>query len=70
MSLKKLKKENKNWGIEDSYFPIKISIATLSESDLEHSRHLTPSERLEWLMMMQDLLITQFENYGFKKNNK
>jgi len=57
---KKLKKKNKNWGIEESYFPFKITVAPLSKEDLSHSARLTPSQRIAWLIMMQKLLLKQF----------
>ncbi|MBI2027874.1 MAG: hypothetical protein HYS98_08775 [Deltaproteobacteria bacterium] len=60
--LKKLQKIKSTWGIEDSYFPFKISIAPLDNKDLEHSKQLTPQQRIEWLLMMQRLLLKQFHN--------
>ena len=61
-NLKKSKKNKSQWGIEENYFPFKISIASLSDKDLAHSKQLTPHQRIEWLIMMQRLLIKQFQN--------
>ena len=61
MSSKKfIQKPDVYWGTEPEYFPFQIHVAPLEDSDLEQSKNLTPSERIEWLLMMQKLLIEQF----------
>ena len=57
---KKSKKRKVTWGIEESYFPFKLHVAPLDRKDLEQSRHLTPEQRIEWLLMIQNHLIRQF----------
>ena len=60
MSLKKLEKNKKTWGTKESYFPFRVRVAPLSEKELKLSKKLSPTQRLEWLLMMQKLLIAQF----------
>jgi hypothetical protein len=50
----------KNWGTESEYFPVPLHVAPATDEDLERSRALTPSQRVEWLLMMQKLLLKQF----------
>ena len=50
----------KNWGTEDEYFPVPLHVGRATDEDLERSLALTPSQRVEWLLMMQKLLIEQF----------
>lgn len=62
MSSKNAKKSTvtETWGTPESYFKVPLHVSPLSEEDLEWARQLTPSQRVEWLLMMQKLLIQQF----------
>jgi len=54
-------KENKvSWGTDSSYFGLNLRPAYLEAEDIAVIQHLTPSERVEWLLMMQRLIIKQF----------
>ena len=57
---KKLKKPKITWGTPESYFPFKMHVAPLDQKNLLYAKHLTLEQRIEWLMMMQELLIQQF----------
>jgi len=63
VSLPKSKKEknNQNWGTPADYFPVPLYIAPLEEEDRLNSELLTPEQRIEWLLMMQKLLLEQFK---------
>jgi len=63
--LKKSNKKNKSWGTPRSYWKMKIHSAELDKKQLEEIQKLTPSQRVEWLIMMQDLL---FKHYYHKSN--
>jgi hypothetical protein len=52
--------EPKNWGTPDDYFPFPIYTAPATQEDRERALSLTPSQRVEWLLMMQKLLLEQF----------
>jgi len=67
LDVRELKKlENKqshcevSYGTEESYFPFVPLRAALSQEDIELSKSLSPALRVEWLIMMQKLLIKQF----------
>lgn len=60
MSSENSTKNKKNWGTEDEYFPVPLHVAPASDEDLERSRALTPEQRIQWLLMMQKLLLRQF----------
>jgi hypothetical protein len=58
------------WGIEKSYFPFRVAVSPLEEKDLELASRLTPTQRLEWLIMIRQLLIDQFDRNKKLKNHK
>lgn len=60
MSSQRSKKNKLYWGTEESYFPFKISIRSVSDEDIEWSKKLTPTQRVEWLLMMQKLLLEHY----------
>ena len=55
------KKDKASWGTDESYFGLNLRPARLERSEIEFIQTLTPSQRLEWLLMMQKLLIQQFK---------
>jgi hypothetical protein len=59
VSLRKRLK-NESWGTPESHFPFKIHTAKIEDSDIAWARTLTAQQRIEWLLMMQGLLIKQF----------
>ena len=54
-------KKQISWGTDESYFGINLRPAYLDAKDRELIQNLTPSERLEWLLMMQKLIVKQFK---------
>ncbi len=48
------------WGTPQSYFQIPLKVSKLECEDLEWAQSLTPDQRIEWLLMMQEMLIKQF----------
>lgn len=62
MHSKNFKKINNTaWGTEETYFPFIARPTRFTKEDLERSRMLTPSQRGEWLIMLQRLLIEHFQ---------
>lgn len=53
--------KSESWGTPESYWPFPRYTSPLSKEDLEHSRTLTPSQRVEWAVMMHRLLTVQFK---------
>jgi len=58
-----LKDENRwsEWGTPADWFPVVVSVSPLSYEDIEWAQTLTPHQRVEWLLVMQKLLLQQFE---------
>lgn len=55
----KLKKANNAWLKPDVLLPPQTLATYLTEEDLKRASKLTPSQRIEWLMMIQELLRNQ-----------
>ena len=54
------KNKIESWGTDESYWGLNLRPARLEQKDIDFIRTLSPSSRLEWLLMMQKLLIAQF----------
>ena len=48
------------WGTPEQYFQIPFKISKLEWEDLEWAQSLTPHQRIEWLLMIQEMLTKQF----------
>ena len=60
MSSKKLKSDA--YGTPESYFPYLVKTAPFTDEDRKRHAELTPQQRIEWLLMMQNLLLIQFKD--------
>ena len=52
--------DNLSWGTPESHWPFPRPVAAPEPEDRERFQALTPSQRVEWLVMMLRLLDVQF----------